>query len=129
MLFFFSSRRRHTRCALVTGVQTCALPIFGLTLGSPNDRYINDAQVSQAVAQMLTRIGIETEVDAVTASTFFKRRNAHEFSMYLAGWGAATGEMSSPLRALVATPDKVKGYGGTNRGRYSNPEKIGRAHV
>src|SRR3546814_2979506 len=34
-LFFFSSRRRHTRCALVTGVQTCALPIYevGVTLG------------------------------------------------------------------------------------------------
>src|SRR3546814_9905142 len=29
-LFFFSSRRRHTRCALVTGVQTCALPIYRL---------------------------------------------------------------------------------------------------
>src|SRR3546814_8545937 len=29
IVFFFSSRRRHTRCALVTGVQTCALPIFG----------------------------------------------------------------------------------------------------
>src|SRR3546814_5241663 len=28
MMFFFSSRRRHTRCALVTGVQTCALPIY-----------------------------------------------------------------------------------------------------
>src|SRR3546814_5055260 len=28
MCFFFSSRRRHTRCALVTGVQTCALPIW-----------------------------------------------------------------------------------------------------
>src|SRR3546814_5551677 len=28
MCFFFSSRRRHTRCALVTGVRTCALPIF-----------------------------------------------------------------------------------------------------
>src|SRR3546814_10327989 len=28
LLFFFSSRRRHTRCALVTGVQTCALPIW-----------------------------------------------------------------------------------------------------
>src|SRR3546814_10387577 len=28
VLFFFSSRRRHTRCALVTGVQTCALPIL-----------------------------------------------------------------------------------------------------
>src|SRR3546814_6188103 len=33
--FFFTSRRRHTRCALVTGVQTCALPIyrFGIALG------------------------------------------------------------------------------------------------
>src|SRR3546814_15387638 len=32
--FFFSSRRRHTRCALVTGVQTCALPIFVPTIRS-----------------------------------------------------------------------------------------------
>src|SRR3546814_20116864 len=31
ILFFFSSRRRHTRCALVTGVQTCALPIWVIT--------------------------------------------------------------------------------------------------
>src|SRR3546814_3958591 len=30
LIFFFSSRRRHTRCALVTGVQTCALPIYVL---------------------------------------------------------------------------------------------------
>src|SRR3546814_8160630 len=30
IVFFFSSRRRHTRCALVTGVQTCALPICAL---------------------------------------------------------------------------------------------------
>src|SRR3546814_5873658 len=34
MFFFFSSRRRHTRCALVTGVQTCALPICGERHGS-----------------------------------------------------------------------------------------------
>src|SRR3546814_9826325 len=32
--FFFSSRRRHTRCALVTGVQTCALPICGIGRGT-----------------------------------------------------------------------------------------------
>src|SRR3546814_4576746 len=40
-IFFFSSRRRHTRCALVTGVQTCALPIWyflrGQALYEPND--------------------------------------------------------------------------------------------
>src|SRR3546814_8766857 len=33
VVFFFSSRRLHTRCALVTGVQTCALPIYGDELG------------------------------------------------------------------------------------------------
>src|SRR3546814_958116 len=32
LFFFFSSRRRHTRCALVTGVQTCALPIYDLEM-------------------------------------------------------------------------------------------------
>ena len=95
---------------------------FGLVLGSPNDRYINDAQIAQAVAQMLTRVGIKTEVDAMTKSTFFARRNKYEFSLYMAGWGSGTGEMSSPLRALVATRNKEKGMGGTNRGRYSNPE-------
>src|SRR3546814_16670937 len=36
-IFFFSSRRRHTRCALVTGVQTCALPITGQSR-RPHDR-------------------------------------------------------------------------------------------
>src|SRR3546814_17372475 len=35
LFFFFSSRRRHTRCALVTGVQTCALPILALFLATP----------------------------------------------------------------------------------------------
>src|SRR3546814_20265454 len=34
LCFFFSSRRRHTRCALVTGVQTCALPILGRKLAA-----------------------------------------------------------------------------------------------
>src|SRR3546814_1032057 len=39
-MFFFSSRRRHTRCALVTGVQTCALPIYAaaVTIGERVDR-------------------------------------------------------------------------------------------
>lgn len=95
---------------------------FGITIGTPNDRYINDAQVAQAVAQMWARIGVTTEIDAVTASTFFSRRNKYEFSVYLAGWGAGTGEMSSPLKALLATRDTDRGYGGTNRGQYSNAE-------
>ncbi|MFP4126653.1 MAG: ABC transporter substrate-binding protein, partial [Alphaproteobacteria bacterium] len=95
---------------------------FELVLASPNDRYINDELIAQAVAQMFARVGIDTSVDANTASVFFSRRNNYEFSMYLAGWGSGTGEMSSPLRALVACQDPEAGYGGTNRGRYCNPE-------
>ncbi|MHB2266518.1 ABC transporter substrate-binding protein [Aliihoeflea sp. PC F10.4] len=95
---------------------------FSIVLGTPNDRYINDEQVSQAVAQMLARVGIQVNVDASTASQFFSRRNNLEFPMFLAGWGAASGEMSSPLRSLVATFDPDAGMGVTNAGRYSNPQ-------
>jgi peptide/nickel transport system substrate-binding protein len=95
---------------------------FEVTLGTPNDRYINDEKIAQAVAQMLARIGIRVKVDAMTASQFFSRRNKLEFPFYLAGWGASSGEMSSPLNALVATYDKATGRGATNAGRYSNPK-------
>src|SRR3546814_16805590 len=66
---------------------------FGLTLGPPNDRYINDAQVYQAVAQMLTRNGIETQGDEVTARTYFHLRNAHLYTIALYGCGAGTEQM------------------------------------
>src|SRR3546814_2695166 len=41
--FFFSSRRRHTRCALVTGVQTCALPILTFVVFTKVDRPTDDS--------------------------------------------------------------------------------------
>ena len=95
---------------------------FTLVLGTPNDRYINDGQISQAVAQMLSRVGIKVSLDAMTASQFFAKRNKGEFGFWLAGWGSDTGEMSSPLKALVATPNRDKGMGTTNPGGYSNPK-------
>src|SRR3546814_4379383 len=49
--FFFSSRRRHTRCALVTGVQTCALPIY--TIGDDGRNYIERMQNASARMQKL----------------------------------------------------------------------------
>src|SRR3546814_4639291 len=44
-IFFFSSRRRHTRCALVTGVQTCALPISGQHRRQEGRRALDDQDV------------------------------------------------------------------------------------
>src|SRR3546814_17644279 len=48
MCFFFSSRRRHTRCALVTGVQTCALPI----LQSDAARFLTRERTGRALAML-----------------------------------------------------------------------------
>src|SRR5262249_32609950 len=95
---------------------------FALVLGAPNDRYVNDGQIAQAAAQMLSRAGLKVSVDAMTNSQFFARRNKREFGFWLAGWGADTGEMSNPLKALLATPNKDKGTGTTNPGGYSNPK-------
>lgn len=95
---------------------------FGLTLHAPNNRYVNDEQIAQAVAQMLSRVGIQTRVDAMPSSVFFSRGSRLEFSFLLVGWGAETMEASSPLKALLATFNKEKGMGAANRGRYSNPK-------
>src|SRR3546814_4612491 len=75
--FFFSSRRRHTRCALVTGVQTCALPI--LTVPSPgivamamknayypdDDAYLADvAAALQVEYRAAVAAGLMLQIDA-----------------------------------------------------------------
>ena len=95
---------------------------FALTLHGPNDRYINDAAVAQAIAQMWSRIGLETAVETMPRSVYFGRASALEFSVMLVGWGAGSGEASSPLRALIATNTPDRGWGGANRGRFSNAE-------
>lgn len=94
---------------------------FGLTLHSPNNRYINDAGVAQAVAQYLSRNGIPTKLETMPSAVFFPRGTKLEFSFMLVGWGAETGETSSPLRALLATYDAKAGLGTANRGRFSDP--------
>ena len=93
---------------------------FGLTLHAPNNRYVNDEQVAQVIAQMLARIGIQARMDAMPSSVFFSRGSKLEFSLMLVGWGAETMEASSPLKALLATFNNSKGTGAANRGRYSN---------
>ena len=99
---------------------------FKMTVHGPNDRYINDAKILEAVAQMFSRIGLDVSVETMTKSVFFKRASSGgpdktpEFSLVLVGWGSGTGEASSPLKSLLATYDKSKGMGASNRGRHSS---------
>ncbi|MFJ1260139.1 ABC transporter substrate-binding protein [Cupriavidus sp. CuC1] len=95
---------------------------FGITLHTPNNRYVNDEKIAQTIAQNLTRIGIATKVEGMPMATYSSKGIKHEFSFGLLGWGAQTGEVSSPLRALLACEDPKKGFGTTNWGEYCNPK-------
>jgi peptide/nickel transport system substrate-binding protein len=95
---------------------------FRMTLHTPNDRYPNDAKTAQAVAQMWTRVGVQTTVEAQPWSVFSVRANRQEFGMRLVGWGSATGEASYALVNILGTYDVQTRFGANNSGRYSNPE-------
>ena len=94
---------------------------FTLTLHGPNNRYINDDKVVQAIAQFYSRAGIEAKVETMPSSVYFTRATRGDFGYMVLGWGTESGEQGSSLRSLLATHDPSKGMGVTNRGRYSNP--------
>ncbi|MBL8522555.1 MAG: ABC transporter substrate-binding protein [Betaproteobacteria bacterium] len=94
---------------------------FAMTLHGPNNRYINDANVVQALAQFYSRIGIDAKVETMPSNVYFTRATKLEFGYMVLGWGTESGEQGSAMRSLLATYDQAKGMGVTNRGRYSNP--------
>ena len=95
---------------------------FEVTIDSPNDRYVNDDKIAQAIASQLARIGIKVKVNAIPKKTFFPMTDRREASFFLIGWSCADGDASAFLDGIAHTHDKDKGYGRYNRGRYSNPE-------
>jgi len=95
---------------------------FRVTVHGPNNRYVNDAQICEAVAQMLTRVGIRSEVHTMPKSVFFaaNAESPPRFSITLQGYGAATGGPEDPLRGALYTHNPETGWGFVNDGRYSN---------
>ena len=94
---------------------------FAMTIHGPNNRYINDAAICQAIAQFYSRGGIDAKVETMPSSVYFTRATKGELGYMVLGWGTESGEQGSSLRSLLATHDPAKGMGVTNRGRYSNP--------
>src|SRR3546814_12800113 len=73
-MFFFSSRRRHTRCALVTGVQTCALPILGLRDDEHHEGAIHHRPVEVEAVAERKHEGDDAVVDALLLEPFHRLR-------------------------------------------------------
>ena len=94
---------------------------FEVGMNCPNDRYVNDAAICQAVAAMLARIGVKVNLVAESKATYFPKILSRNTSFYLLGWTPSTVDSHDPLYSLMATPG-AGGQGQFNLGSYSNPK-------
>src|SRR5690606_21720684 len=98
---------------------------FTVQLDCPNDRYVNDEKVCQAVASMLARIGIKIDLLAQTKSKYFAKillQAGNNTSMYMLGWTPSSGDAANSLKNLVGCRDDKSASGQFNLGGYCNKE-------
>jgi peptide/nickel transport system substrate-binding protein len=94
---------------------------FEVALNCPNDRYVNDGEICQAVAANLSRINVKVNLQAETKGTYFPKVLRRDTSFYMLGWTPSTGDAHNALNALVRCVDD-KGSGQFNLGAYCNPK-------
>jgi peptide/nickel transport system substrate-binding protein len=103
---------------------------FEVTLNCPNDRYVNDGAICQAVAANLARVGVKIKLEVETKGTYFPKILRRDTSFYMLGWTSSTVDAHNVLYPIMASPGEG-GRGQFNLGSYSNPrideltEKIG----
>lgn len=94
---------------------------FEVTMNCPNDRYVNDGEICQAVASGLAKVGVKINLQAESKATYFQKILSRNTSFYLLGWTPGTYDAHNPLTSLMTTPTD-KGQGQFNLGSYSNPK-------
>jgi peptide/nickel transport system substrate-binding protein len=93
---------------------------FTVTLACPNDRYINDEAICQAVTGMFGQIGIRVRLDARSRSIHFAELQRGELDFYLLGWGVPTMDSHYVFHYLFET--RSERGGSWNQTGYSNPD-------
>ena len=94
---------------------------FEVAMNCPNDRYVNDSNICQAVAANLSRIGVKINLQAETKGTYFPKILSRNTSFYMLGWTPSTYDAHNALNALIRCADD-KGAGQFNLGSYCNPK-------
>ena len=94
---------------------------FEVALNCPNDRYVNDGAICQAVAANLARVGVKINLQAETKGTYFPKILRRDTSFYMLGWTPGTYDAHNALNALMRCVDD-KGSGQFNLGAYCNPK-------
>jgi peptide/nickel transport system substrate-binding protein len=95
---------------------------FEITLTGPNDRYVQDEKIAEAVAKYLAKVGIKVKLDVKPKSIFFPEVSEGSLQFYLIGWFDGTFDMGRTYFKLAHTRDDAKGYGGLNGASYSDPK-------
>ncbi|MFT3816792.1 MAG: ABC transporter substrate-binding protein [Rubrivivax sp.] len=95
---------------------------FGLTLVAANDRVPYNVEVAQAIAQMWSRVGVETKVNGIPTSVYAGLASNQRIAAYVGSWGSTSMEVGTTLGVLLRSYDKAAAKGTYNWSRYSNPE-------
>ena len=93
---------------------------FEVDFACPNNRYINDEEICQAVTAMWSRVGIKAKLRTLPLVTYFPMIQRYEASIYMLGWGVPTFDALYSLQSLTRSVGQG-GDGNYNVGRYSNP--------
>jgi peptide/nickel transport system substrate-binding protein len=94
---------------------------FSVAIVCPNDRYVNDERICQAVAAMMARIGVKLTVQSETTAVWSRRINTLDVPMFMLGHaGLPLADSFSVLAEVLHS--RTDRRGGLNVGRYSNPE-------
>ncbi|MCG6892896.1 MAG: ABC transporter substrate-binding protein [Desulfobacteraceae bacterium] len=93
---------------------------FSIKLSGPNDRYVQDAKIAEAVAKYLAKVGIKVELDVKPKSIFFPEVTDGILDFYLIGWFDGTFDMGRTYFKIAHSRDKDQGYGGLNGAAYSD---------
>jgi peptide/nickel transport system substrate-binding protein len=92
---------------------------FEVTMHCPNDRYVNDAEICQAVAANASRVGIRVSLQTEPKATYFPRALKRDVSFFMLGWSPAGYDTHNVLFTVIASPKGAQGQ--WNFGAYSNP--------
>ena len=94
---------------------------FSVTLSGPNDRYVQDEKICEAVAKYLAKVGIKAKLDVKPKSIFFPEVAEGKLEFYLIGWFDGTFDMGRTYFKIAHTRDRDMGFGGLNGTAYSDP--------
>lgn len=95
---------------------------FTITMMAPNNRYVNDAKIAQAVAAMLARINITVDLKTLPKAQYWPEYDNRAADMMMIGWHADTEDSANFFEFLTFCPDADSGSGQYNAGNYCNAE-------